>query len=124
VVEGRYGIGWAHQNAGRYDDAVNAYNQVVSATATELGARAQLNIGLCRLAQKRYADATTAFLVVPYTYDYPHLSALALLEAARAFAENNQKDQAVKLLERLIKDHPDTEPAEAAKKRLEELKKG
>jgi TolA-binding protein len=124
VVEGRYGIGWARQNAGQHDDAVNAYNQVVSATATELAAKAQLNIGLCRLAQKRYADATTAFLVVPYTYDYPHLSALALLEAARAFAENNQKDQAVKLLERLIKDHADSEHAEAAKKRLEELKKG
>ena len=34
-----------------------------------------MNIGLCRLAQKRYAEACTALLVVPYTYDYPQLSA-------------------------------------------------
>jgi TolA-binding protein len=89
-----------------------------------LGARAQLNIGQCRLAQKRYPEAATALLVVPFTYDYPNLSALALLEASRAFAENKQADMAVRLLERVIQDHPDTEHAEAAKKRLAELKKG
>jgi TolA-binding protein len=83
-----------------------------------------VNIGLCRLAQKRYAEASTAFLVVPFTYDYPQLSALALLEAARAFAENKQKDEAIRLLERMLRDHPDGEHAEAARKRLEELRKG
>ena len=83
------------QNQGRYDDAVNLYTQVAAATATELGAKAQLNIGQCRLAQKRYPEATTALLVVPFTYDYPDLSALALMEAARGFAENKQADQAV-----------------------------
>ena len=88
--EARYGIGWAQQNQGQYDEAVNAYNQVTDAVATELAAQAQLNIGLCRLAQKRYADAATALLVVPFTYDYPELSALALLEAARAL----QREQA------------------------------
>ena len=74
----------------QYDEAVNVYTQVTGAVATELAARAQLNIGLCRLAQKRYADAATALLVVPFTYDYPELSALALLEAARAL----QREQA------------------------------
>ncbi len=86
-------------------------------------AGAQLNIGLCRLAQKRYPEASTALLVVPFTYDYPHLNALSLVEAARAFAENKQPEQAVKLLERVLRDHPDSEPAEAARKRLAELKK-
>ena len=93
--EARYGAGWAQQSQGRFDDAVNLYTQVATATATELGASAQLNIGQCRLAQKRYPEATTALLVVPFTYDYPNLSALALMEAARGFAENNQADQAV-----------------------------
>ena len=49
---------------------------------------------------------------------------LSLVEAARAFAENKQPDQAIKLLERVLRDHPETEPSEVAKKRLEELKKG
>lgn len=82
-----------------------------------------MNIGLCRLAQKRYPEASTALLVVPYTYDYPHLSALSLVEAARAFTENKQPEKAVKLLERVIRDHADSESAEAARKRLSELKK-
>ncbi len=124
VHEARYGIGWAHQHKGEYDQAVNAYNQVANAVVTELGARAQLNIGLCRLAQKRYAEASTALLVVPFTYDYPELSAVALLEAARALAEDKQRERAAQLLQRLLRDHPDGEPAEAARKRLEELRKG
>jgi TolA-binding protein len=124
AAEARYGIGWAHQSQGQFDNAIAAYTQVVSATATELGAKAQLNIGQCRLAQKRYPEATTALLVVPFTYDYPNLNALALVEAARAMAEDKQPDQAIKLLERVIRDHPETESAEVAKKRLEELKKG
>jgi cellulose synthase operon protein C len=124
VAEARYGMGWALQNLQRFDDAVNAYTQVTAMTATELGARAQMNIGICRLAQKRYNDAATALLVVPFTYDYPHLSAISLVEAARAFSENKQPEQAIKLLERVLRDHPDTEPSEAARKRLEELRKG
>jgi len=123
VHDARYGIGWAYQNQGQHDNAVNAYNQVVNNVATELAARAQLNIGLCRLAQKRYPEASTALLVVPFTYDYPHICALSLVEAARAFAENKQPEQAVKLLERVLRDHPESESAEAARKRLAELKK-
>jgi tetratricopeptide (TPR) repeat protein len=123
VYDARYGIGWAYQNQGQYDNAVKVYQQVVNGTATELAARAQVNIGLCRLAQKRYAEASTAFLVVPFTYDYPHLSALALVEAARAFAENKQPQRAIQLLERVLRDHPGTDSAQAARQRLAELKK-
>jgi TolA-binding protein len=123
VHDARYGAGWAYQNLGQYDNAVNTYQLVVNAVATELAARAQLNIGVCRLAQKRYPDASTALLVVPYTYDYPNVSALALLEAARAFAENKQEAQAVRLLERVLRDHPESEHAEAAKAKLANLKK-
>jgi TolA-binding protein len=124
VPEARYGIGWALQNQNRFDEAVAAYTIVTNLTVTELAAQAQLNIGLCRMGQKKYPDAAAAFQVVPYMYDYPNLNALALLETARAFAENKQKDMAQKFLEKVIRDHPETEHAEAAKKRLEELKKG
>lgn len=122
--DARYGMAWALQNMERFDDAVNWYSQAAANVATELGARAQMNIGLCRLAQKRYPEASTALLVVPFTYDYPHLSALSLVEAARAFSENKQDEQAIRLLERVLRDHPDTEQAEAARKRLAQLKKG
>jgi cellulose synthase operon protein C len=122
VHEARYGIAWSYQSEGQYDNAVNVYTQVVNSVDTEVGARAQLNIGMCRLAQKRYAEASTALLVVPFTYDYPHLSALALVEAARAFSENKQNAEAIKLLKRVLRDHPDTESAAVARQRLEQLK--
>ena len=46
------------------------------------------------------------------------------MEAARALAENKQKDQAVKLLKRVLRDHAGTAAAEAARKRLQELTAG
>jgi cellulose synthase operon protein C len=116
--EARYGIGWAFQQQRNYDAAINAYNQVTTHTATEVAARAQMQIGLCRLEQKRYADAANALLVVPFTYDYPELTAAALLEAARAYGELGQRDQVQRLLERLVRDYPGTPWAEAAKERL------
>jgi outer membrane protein assembly factor BamD (BamD/ComL family) len=126
VQEARYGIAWALQNRPQpdYDGAVNVYSQVAAATAAEIGAKAQLQIGLCRLAQKRYAEASTALLVVPYTYDYPELSAAALCEAARALNEMKQTRQAARLLQRVIRDHPKSRWAEVAKERLGTLKEG
>jgi tetratricopeptide (TPR) repeat protein len=124
IHEARYGIGWAWQNQQQYDNAVNAYTQVTANTLTETAAKAQLQIGLCRLEQKRYPEAATALLVVPYTYDYPEWNAAALCEAARSFTEMKQTDQAVRLLERVLRDHGNTPWAEAAKQRLGALKKG
>jgi TolA-binding protein len=122
VHEARYGIGWAWQQQKNYDQAVNAYNQVTAGTLTETAAKAQLQIGRCRLAQKRYAEAANALLVVPFTYDYPDTSAVALLEAARAFQEMKQPAQARRLLQRVIRDHPETRWAESARERLGALK--
>src|SRR5206468_6996352 len=73
INEARYGIGWAFQHQGNFDGAVNAYSQVTGNTVAEIAAKAQFQIGLCRLEQKRYIDAANALLVVPYTYDYPEL---------------------------------------------------
>jgi TolA-binding protein len=120
--EARYGIGWAFQQQKNYDAAVNVYTQVTSRTAAEVAARSQLQIGLCRLEQKRYADAVTALLVIPFTYDYPELKAAARFEAARAYAEQNQLDMARKQLEVLMQEFPGTPWAEAAKERLGALK--
>jgi TolA-binding protein len=120
--EARYGVGRALQQMKRYDEAVNVFNQVTAATVTETAAKAQLQIGLCRLEQKRYAEAASALLVVPFTYDYKEYSAVALLEAARALTEMKQGEQAARLLRRLLRDHPQTPWAEAAQERLERLK--
>ena len=86
--------------------------------------QAQVQVGQCRLAQKKYAEAANAFLVVPYTYDYPEIGYAALLEAARAFAEDNKPADAEKVLRKVLKDAPkDSEWAKAATERLGKLKK-
>lgn len=120
--EARYGIAWAWQNQKQFDQAVNTYSQVTNRTAAEVAAKAQLQIGLCRLEQKRPAEAASALLVVPFTYDYPEWSAVALCEASRAFVDMKQPSQAGKLLERVVKDYPQSQWTEVAKKRLREIK--
>lgn len=122
--EVRYGLGLIRQEKGEHDEAVKAFEAVIAATKSEVAAKAQLQIGQCRMAQKRYGDAATAFLLVPYTYDYPDLAFAALLEAARAHEEDKKPAEAEKLLNRVIKDAPaDGEWHQAAKERLAKLKK-
>jgi len=122
VEEARYGMGWSLQQQKNFDGAVNMYNQVVARTPREIAAKAQLQIGLCRLEQKRFGEAANALLVVPFTYDYPELSAAALLEAGRAYLEGNQKDQAQRVWQRIIRDYPNTPFADAAREKLAEKK--
>ena len=109
VIEARYGIGWARQKQRQFDEAVNAYNAVVNATTNELAAKAQLQIGLCRMEQKRFAEATSALLIVATTYDFPELTAAALLEASRGYSELKNREQAEHLLQRILRDHAGTE---------------
>lgn len=120
--EARYGIGWAWQNQRQFDQAVGAYQQVVARTTSEVAARAQLQIGLCRLEQNRHSEAANALLVVPFTYDYPEWNAVALCEASRAFVALKQPEQAGRLLDRVLKDHPDSRWAEVARQRRAEIR--
>ncbi len=120
--EARYGIGWAWQNQKQYDQAVNVYNQVIASTAAEVAARSQLNVGMCRLEQKRYLESANAFLIVSTTYDYPELTAAALTEAARAYAAMKEHAKAERLLRRVLQDHPKSRWAEVAQQRLDEAK--
>jgi TolA-binding protein len=120
--EGRYGIAWALQQQKNYEGAANFYTQVVSRTATELAAKSQLQIGLCRMEQKRYPEAVNAFLAVTTTYDYAELRAAALLEAGKAYLALNQRDNANRQFERIIREFPNTPWADAAKEKLGDKK--
>jgi TolA-binding protein len=116
--EARYGVAWAWQNQKQFDNAANTYQQVINETASEVAAKAQYQMALCRLEQKRLPEAANALLVVPFTYDYPEWSAVALLEASRVFQEMQQPKQAARLLEKVIKEYPNTEWSKAAQERM------
>ncbi|HEY1190831.1 MAG TPA: tetratricopeptide repeat protein [Gemmata sp.] len=123
AIDARYGIGWAFQNQGRFDDAVNAYALVTQATTDDRAARSHLQIGLCRAAQSRWVDAGKAFSTVYFGYDLPDLKFPAMLEHARTLVEEKKPDDAVKLLERVLKDAPkDSDWAKAAQERLDKIK--
>ncbi len=122
--DARYGLGLVHQAKGNHDEAVKAFEAVIASTQSEVAAKAQLQIGQCHLARKKYADAVSAFLLVQYTYDHPELSYAAVLEAARALDDDGKPADADKLLNKLVKDTPpDSQWHKAAKERLDKRKK-
>lgn len=124
ATDARYGLGTALQQQGRFDDAASAFAQVTQMTRDERAAQAHLQVGLCRAAQKRWDDAGKAFQTVYYGYDAPDLKFAAMLEHARVLVEDKKPDEAVKLLERVIRDAPKDGPwAKAAGERLEKVKK-
>lgn len=82
----------------------------------------QLQIGLCRLEQKKLPEAINALMTVVYTYDYPEVSAAAPCEAARAQVELKQLEEAKKLFKRVVKENPSGKWFELATKKLAELK--
>jgi cellulose synthase operon protein C len=103
---------------------VNAYALVTQATTDDRAGRSHLQIGLCRAAQSKWADAGKSFATVYFGYDLPDLKFPAMLEHARTLIEEKKPDDAAKLLERVLKDAPkDSEWTKAAAERLEKMKK-
>jgi tetratricopeptide (TPR) repeat protein len=120
--EGRYALGLAAQNLKQYDVAIQAYTEVTRRTTAEVAAKAQIQIGLCRIEQQRFQEAAQALLVVPYTYDYPEWQGAAWCEAGRAYAAMNKPAEAVKLWQRVVREQPASRWAQVAKQRLAETK--
>ncbi|MBL7220103.1 MAG: tetratricopeptide repeat protein [Phycisphaerae bacterium] len=123
IHEANFGRAWAYENAKDYANALTSYAAVTAKTATGVGAKAQLRIGYCQMAQKQYAEAAKAFLVVPYTYNYPEYSEQAWYESGRAYAAMKQPAEASRSLQQLLKNYPKSKYATEAKKLLPEIEK-
>ncbi len=124
LPDARYGLGTVLQAQSKWDEAVAQYQLVVQLTTAEVAARAQMQIGMCRMAQKRYADAAAALMLVPYSYDFPELGYAAVLEAAHAYEENTDPESALRVLETLLKSVPaGSEWEKSAKVIVERVKK-
>jgi TolA-binding protein len=121
VTDARFGAGLALQKAKQFDRAIEAFQDVTRRTGSELAAKAQMQIGLCRAEQKRWEDAVKELLVVPGTYDYADVAANASLEAGKALVEMKEPARAKDVLRRVVRDYSGTEWATAAQKRLTEI---
>ncbi|MCY2925052.1 MAG: tetratricopeptide repeat protein, partial [Planctomycetota bacterium] len=118
-----FGLGWAMENQGNYDEARKQYTDVSAKTNSPTAARAQFQIGECYFAQKQYESAVKELLKVSIIYNYPEWSAKAHLEAGRAFESLNQPEMAKKQYTECINQAKGSDVAKVAATRLKALDK-
>ena len=119
--QAKFGVGWARENQQRYDGAIESYREVIDRHNGPTAARAQFQIGECLFAQKKYDDAVSELLKVDILYAYPEWSAAAIYEAGRCFQESGNPVEARKQYEYVQVQHAQTEWAERAARRLQEI---
>ncbi len=121
IAEALYEKGWAQQNLGKLDQAMETYAQVIAKSSAEPAARAQFMIGEIQFQKKQHSEAVKSFFKVAYGYGYANWQAEARYEAARCFEVLGKKTQAVKMYGELIEKHPQSDKVPLAKQRLAEL---
>ncbi len=121
VAEALFGQGRALHNLDKLDEAMVVYQQVLTKSAAEPAARAQLMIGEIQFSQKKHADAIKSFFKVSYGYGYPQWQADAVYEAGRCFEVLGQKTQALKQYQKLVKEFAQSDKVPLAKQRIEAL---
>lgn len=121
IYEAQFMKGEALLAQKQFDASIQAYEAVVAVTDNEFAARAQIQIGICRMEKKLYAEAVQDFLKVIYTYNYANWKAAALSKAANASLMDKKTGEAKKYLKQIATEFPDTEFAVLAKEQLSKL---
>lgn len=119
--QARFGQGWARENAGRIDSAIEAYQQVVQKHQGATAARAQFQIGECLFAQDKLDEAVRELLKVDILYAYPEWSAAALYEAGRCLQAMSKPAEAAEQFKAVGARFPDTNWAKLAADQLRSL---
>ncbi len=122
ALEARFTAGFALQKMGQFDPAIRNFEELSKRDRTEFAAKAQFQIGVCRMEQKKFAEALQAFLTVVYCHEYPELTATARIEASRALEAMKQAPQAKEMVQRVLAENPNGPWNAAAQKRLAEIK--
>jgi TolA-binding protein len=112
--QARFGQGWARENQGRHEPAMEAYRDVVARHKGATAARAQFQIGECLYAQKKLEPAVAELLKTDVLFAYAEWSAAALYEAGRCLDEMGRPDDAAKQFDDLMKRFPDSRWASLA----------
>ena len=122
--QAQFGVGWAQENQGRFDEAVASYKRVAANHRGPTAARAQFQIGECLFASKRHADAVREYLKVDILYAYPEWSAAALYEAGRCFEKIVKPVEARAQFQQVIDEYGQTRWAKLAAERLAQVSAG
>ena len=119
--QAQFGLGFALENKGEYDKAIENYAKVIDRHKGPTAARAQFQIGESLFAQKKHEEAVRELLKVDILYAYPEWSAAALYEAGRAFEAMAQTGQARKHFALVTEQYADSKWADLAAKRIEAI---
>ncbi|MGI9012682.1 MAG: tetratricopeptide repeat protein [Phycisphaerales bacterium] len=119
--QAQFGLAFAIENQGRFDDAIAAYIPVVERHNGPTAARAQFQIGESLFAQKKHDEAVRELLKVDILYAYPEWSAAALYEAGRCFEAMAENGQARQHFEMVRDRYGDSRWAALARERLTHL---
>jgi TolA-binding protein len=119
--EADYLIGRCLASQADFDAARAAYQRSIAGDAgrkTETAALAQWMIGESYFHQENYPAALREYLKVEILYAYPRWQAAALLQAGKCQEQLEAWSAAAALYARLIKEYPQTEVHEEARRRL------
>jgi TolA-binding protein len=118
-----YEQGWAKQNLGRADEALELYEDVTRRSDGEVAARARFMIGEIYFEKKNHSEAIRNYFKVAYGYAFPEWQAAAQYEAGRCFEVLGKTDQARQSYQEVVQKYSHTSKAGPAKERLAALGK-
>ncbi len=94
--QARFGQGWAREQRGEFDAAIECYRDVVARHDGPTAARAQFQIGECLFAMRKLDDAVRELLKVDVLFAHAEWSAAALYEAGRCFVALGRSEDAAR----------------------------
>ena len=111
--------------SGRYDEASQAFKTLLlKHPQGEYADQANYWLGESYFAQQKMKQAIKAFKSVANNYPNSAKHPAALLKLASAYQESGRKGDTKAVLQRLIKEHPDTNAAGQARSRLKIIEAG
>ncbi len=116
-----FGEGWAHENLGALDKAIDAYSLAAAGNSTPTAARAQFQVGQCLVARKQFRKAILEFLKVEASFAYEEWTSKAVLQVAGCFEELKDPENAGKYYRNVVKSYPKSDEAKLARERLRRL---
>lgn len=124
AFQARFGLAWARENQGRYDEAIAGYREVAATHRGPTAARAQFQIGECLFAKRLHAEAVTEFLRVDILYGVDEWTAAALYEAGRCFEAMQKVGEAREQYAQVTSRFGESDWARLARERLDALAQG
>lgn len=118
----RFGVGWAREQQGELEGAMEAYREVAARHEGPTAARAQFQVGECLFAQRRHDEAVKELLKVDILFAYPEWSAAAVYEAGRCLEESGKTEEAKQQFRAVVERFGESEWAGPAEERLRAMR--